>query len=171
MWKERILFALRFLGAIVISLLVSLFFRLVVSLLTSETSLRLVSDALSQLISAVIVLFVFAYRDGYGSDRAFGKSELLTYFAAFVFQIVVGFVFKYAVYISGSAYSITHIIWLQTGHKLDGIGSAPLWLYIVLMLSCDMVYLIFGWIGYRLGRHNRMTERSKLLRQRKGNHY
>ena len=165
MWKKSILFAFYFWGAIALSLLVDTLLTIPVRFITDKILIEYIVASFIQLISATIFWSIVMYRDGYNSKHPFGKEEWLIHLVAFAVNIIGGAFFKYAVYTSGGAYWLTGVVWLQTGHEWEGVGTAPLWLHAAFTLLFDAVYLLAGWLAFNWGRRKRASDRERLMHE------
>ena len=73
--------------------------------------------------------------------------------------------FKFAIYTSGAAYDLAHILWRLSGHDVHGIGSAPFWLYLIFLVLLDLLYLLAVIWGRKCGYKKRLRHRKSLTRQ------
>ena len=95
----------------------------------------------------IIILFIIVFAgcfllgksDGYKNNSTFSKSEFPKYAVVLTLHILYAFLFKFAIYSSGASYSLSHIIWRKLGHSIHGIGSAPNWLYLILLIMFDIL--------------------------------
>ena len=106
--------------------------------------------------------FLLSKSDGYKNNALFSKSELPKYAIVLMLHILYAFLFKFAIYSSGASYSLSHIIWRKLGHSIHGIGSAPNWLYLILLIMFDLLYLMAVIMGRNYGYKKRISDRKQL---------
>ena len=167
MWKDGMLRYARLLGISSLSLLVTMVAITAVRFFTQEPLWENFTSFVAGFIALLIGLGIYAKRDGYANAAPFSVRDLGIYAIAFVCQIAVAALFKFAVYVSGPMYWLANFIWISKGNYDVGIGTAPSWAYVLCMLAGDGVCLLAVMIGMRLGHHKRVSNREKLPHQNK----
>ena len=106
--------------------------------------------------------FLLAKADGYKNSASFFKKELGKYAVVLVLHVLYASLFKFAIYTTGAAYDLSHIVWRLMGHNVHGIGSAPFWLYFLFLVIFDFLYLVAVILGRRCGCKKRQQDRKRL---------
>lgn len=106
--------------------------------------------------------FFLAKSDGYKNERLLQKNELKKYAFVLLLHVLYGFLFRFAIYTNGAVYDIAHMIWAALGNKVHGIGSAPFWLYLSLLIAFDCIYLLAVMWGRKTGVQKRVRDRMQL---------
>lgn len=106
--------------------------------------------------------FLLAKNDGYKNAAPFQKNELGKYVVVLFLHILYASLFKFAIYTTGAAYDLAHILWRLLGHDVHGIGSAPFWLYLAFLVVLDLLYLVAVMAGRKYGYKKRLQNRKKL---------
>ncbi|MBE6621036.1 MAG: hypothetical protein E7625_06725 [Ruminococcaceae bacterium] len=165
MLKNGLLRYARLMGISSLSLLVSMVALTAVRFFTQEPLWENFTSFVAGFIALLIGLGIYAKRDGYANAAPFSVRDLRIYAIAFVCQIPVAALFKFAVYASGPTYFFANFIWISKGNYDVGIGTAPSWFYVLCMLAGDGVCLLVAIIGMRAGCHKRIRDREKILHQ------
>ena len=163
MWKDRLFLFVRLVGLLAISLVVTLISVLIFRFFSQEEFFEYIICLLVSLITMAIGLWLLARQDGYKSASGVSVQDFKTYIFVFAYQLIFSIIFQFAVYTSGPAYWIAHLIWLASGNTISGIGSAPTWMYILCMVACDAIYLIPIFIGKKQGYLQRIKDREELM--------
>ena len=155
----------RFFGILWLSLLITILGFFIATFFI-ERKHELILDILQAILFFISTFggcFLLARSDGYKSNLPFQKNDLPKYCFVFILHIIYAFCFGFAIYTTGAAYNITHIIWRQTGHEVKGNGSAPFWLYLIFLVVFDCIYLLAVIWGKKKGVQKRLSDRKKLL--------
>ena len=164
--KNKLLFLARYFGILTVSLGISVISTLILRFISQEQALEYIICFIVSLTVMVIGLGVLSAKDGYKTAQGFSSNDLKTYIFIFVCQFIIAIIFKFAVYISGPTYWVAHFIWLSCGHDVSGVGSAPIWLYMLCAIACDAIYILPVFIGKRQGYLYRLKKRDELKRQK-----